>query len=221
MKKQYLIRFLSVLLAFTLACPTAYAAFWTKAASDNETAIFTYLTGAMGLNNAAACGVLANIEVESNFNPRAGGDGGSSYGICQWHASRYTRLKNYCYNRGLDYTTLYGQLCYLNFELENYYPGLLEKLRGVENTAGGAYNAGYYWCYYFEVPRGYASGVSDARGARAMADYWPVYAPAPEPTPTEKAAAFSASNPGMFLRMLSRMTEVLRTIFSLITAKKG
>lgn len=47
--------------------------------------IYDYLTGQMGLNAAAASGILANIEKESAFDPNALGDNGTSFGICQWH----------------------------------------------------------------------------------------------------------------------------------------
>ena len=221
MKKRVFIKILSVFLALLCLFPAVTTVILAKAAAENEATIFTYLTGVIGLNNAAACGVLANIEYESGFDPHAGGDGGTSYGICQWHASRFTALRNYCAARGLDYTTLYGQLCYLNYELENDYPRTLNYLRSVENTAEGAFDAGYYWCYHFEVPAGYASGVSDARGRRAMAVYWPVYATAQDPTPLEKAAAASDKNPAAFLRVFSRMGELIRSVLSILTAKKA
>ena len=38
-----------------------------NASSRNESVIFKYLTEDMGLNIAAACGVLANIQAESSF----------------------------------------------------------------------------------------------------------------------------------------------------------
>ena len=220
MKKHRFIKMVSVVTALVLLCPAALAATRARAASDNETAVFDYLTAQMGLNEAAACGVLANIEIESGFNPHAGGDEGTSYGICQWHASRFTRLRNYCSDRDLDYTTLYGQLCYLNYELENYYPRVLGCLQDVSNTAQGAYEAGYYWCYYFEIPAGYASGVSVSRGNRAMNVYWPVYEPPAELTAAEKAAVVSEKNPAALQRIFTRMADMFRSVLSIIT-KKG
>lgn len=141
---------------------------------ENETLVYNYLTGTMGLNVAAACGVLSNIQAESGFNPNIYGDGGTSYGICQWHNSRFTRLKQYCSSNGYDYTSLSGQLHYLEYELRNYYKAVWNNLISTENSAQGAYNAGYYWCYHFEVPQDYAS-VSISRGNRAKNTYWPKY----------------------------------------------
>lgn len=80
--------------------------------SENTETIYWYLRNNMGLNHAAACGVLANIHLESNFNPLSLGDGGTSYGICQWHNGRFNNLISYCNGNGLDYNTLTGQLSY-------------------------------------------------------------------------------------------------------------
>ena len=50
-----------------------------------------------------------------------------------------------------------------------------EKLQSVSDDADGAYEAGYYWCYYYEVPEGYDDGVSEDRGDTAKYNYWPKY----------------------------------------------
>lgn len=159
----------------TVASPSASAKGPRRASSvtgkSAETAVYQYLTSTMGLNTAAACGVMANIQSESGFNPNALGDGGTSYGICQWHNSRWTRLKNYAPN---DWSTINGQLRYLNYELQNYYPRVLNYLRSVSNDSSGAYSASYYWCYNFEVPANRGT-VSVTRGNLARDKYWPVY----------------------------------------------
>lgn len=142
---------------------------------SNEELIYLFLTQEMNLNCAAACGILANIRAESSFRPTAYNSSGGSYGICQWTGSRKTRLQNYCKDAGLDYTTLTGQLYYLEYELENHYTKTLTYIRGVENSAQGAYDAGYYWCYNFEVPANRESR-SRSRGETARDTYWPKYA---------------------------------------------
>lgn len=220
MKKPFFIRTVSVLLAFLLMLPTAFAAVRAEAAQTNEREIYNYLAGVMGLNNAAACGVLANIEIESGFDPHAVGDGGTSYGICQWHNSRFTALRNYCAANALDYTTLNGQLRFLQYELERDFPKTTKILREAPNTAAGAYEAGYQWCYRFEVPAGYASGVSVSRGNLAKNIYWPVYADAVPQTPLQQAAAEAKNSPA-FRQMLLRIADMIRAVLSLISAKKG
>ena len=161
---------------------------FSVSATSNEEAIYNYLTGSMGLNTAAACGVLANVFCESGFNPNAIGDNGTSYGICQWHDSRWTNLKNYCSNHGYDWTTLIGQLHFLEYELQNNYPSVYNTLKSVTNNAEGAYNAGYKWCYSFEVPANYPS-VSVTRGNLAKNTYWPSYSGATGTTNLYNATA--------------------------------
>jgi hypothetical protein len=120
--------------------------------SENVLVIYRYLTEELELNHAAACGVLANIHLESSFRPICFGDGGTSYGICQWHLGRFSALVNYCRVQGLDYNTLEGQLAYLKAELECSYRNVLSYIRSVPDTAMGAYDAAYYWCVNFELP---------------------------------------------------------------------
>ncbi len=151
--------------------------FSASAANANANTIFEFCIKELKLNTAGACGVLANIEAESNFNPNLYGDGGYSYGICQWNTSRFTNLKNYCNKNGYDWKTLQGQLYFLKYELTNNKSDtgyILDKLKDVANTAQGAYNAGYDWCYYFERPANKAA-KSESRGSKAMNTYWPAY----------------------------------------------
>ena len=44
--------------------------------------------------------------------------------------------------------SVYGQMKYLQYELEENYPAVLEYLRQVEDSPNGAYQAAWYWCYY-------------------------------------------------------------------------
>lgn len=138
----------------------------TKAVS-NEQYCYNFLTSNCGFNRAAACGVLANIKEESNFNPKASGDSSKSYGICQWNSSRKTSLIKFCQRNGLDYTSLYGQLSYLKNELVYDYPEVGKYLVNTANNSQGAYNAGYYFCYNYERPAN-KSSKSQARGRSAQ-----------------------------------------------------
>lgn len=142
---------------------------------SNEQLTYLFAVKVMGYNPAAASGLLANIKAESGFKPNINGDSGTSYGICQWHASRKTRLINWCNNNGLDYTSLAGQLYFLKHELETYYPSVNRYMKGVSNDADGAYDAAYYFCYNFEAPANKAS-KSTSRGNSAKNTYYPKYA---------------------------------------------
>lgn len=143
-------------------------------AEEGEEEIFLYLLKELGLNKAAACGVLANIHYESGFNPHAIGDGGTSYGICQWHAGRYLSLVSFCNKIRIGYGSVEGQLKYMEQELENSYPHVLEYLKKVPETEVGAFDAAYYWCYHFERPA-MILRQSTLRGNAAKNSYWPRY----------------------------------------------
>ena len=148
--------------------PSAYPA---VNITENTLEIYRYLVEEMGLNHAAACGILANIQMESNFNQLAIGDGGTSFGICQWHLSRLSNLMGVCTSLGLDYRTVEGQLVYLEYELNSGYTNVLNYIRSVPNTAQGAYDAAYYWCMHFEMPS-QTEARSVQRGNLAMHEYF-------------------------------------------------
>ncbi len=141
--------------------------------SENTKLIYKYLTKELGMNHAAACGVLANIQLESGFNQFALGDGGTSYGICQWHAERFSRLMSFCNGTGYDYNTLEGQLEYLAEELSGSYLNVYRHLLQVPDTAEGAYDAAYYWCVYFESPSEVLARAAQ-RGNLAKNEYFPL-----------------------------------------------
>ena len=176
MKKTTLIKritlvFLSVVM---VVCCIPFSA---SAASANAKTIYEFCIKELKLNNAGACGVLANIEAESNFNPNLYGDGGDSYGICQWNLSRFDNLISFCNKNGYNWKTLNGQLYFLKYELtynKSDTGYILDKLKNVSNTASGAYTAGYDWCYYFERPANKAA-KSESRGYKAQNTYWPEF----------------------------------------------
>lgn len=140
---------------------------------DNEFTIYRFLLNQVGLPEAAAIGVLANISCESGFNEHVLGDSGTSYGLCGWHLSRWDRLKAFCESNGYDWEELDGQLYYLQYELETYFPDMLARLRSVPNTEDGAYDAAFMWCHDFEIPVGYEFTTSNYRGNIARTTFWP------------------------------------------------
>jgi len=81
-------------------------------AEGNAQVIWNFLKY-KGLSDAAAAGVLGNIQAECSFRLDAVGDGGTSFGLIQWHNSRCDNLKNYCAQHGLDPSSLQGQLEFL------------------------------------------------------------------------------------------------------------
>ena len=185
--KKALTLFLSmlILLAVLIPGPTAQAV-------SKKTQVFQYLTQRLGFNSAASCGILANIEHESEFNPKLvirDRNGLLSGGLCQWNGGRFTNLRNFCNDRGYDYLTIEGQLEYLGYELQkDSFKHIYNYLMQAPNTEEGAYNAAYYWCYYFEIPSNRAAKAID-RGNAAVSKYWPVYCFLPIGTVKLRSAA--------------------------------
>ena len=145
--------------------------YFSSSSYSNEQKCYIFMTREMGLNTAAASGILANIKRESSFNPASGG---SYYGLCQWGGGRLTNLKNYCSANGYSASSLEGQLRFMWHELKNSYPSVYQTLQTVENTSDGAYTAGYKFCYSYEAPANRVSS-SESRGALARDTYFPRY----------------------------------------------
>lgn len=135
--------------------------------------LYSYLKS-QGFNDAAVCGIMANVQRESGFDTTALGDGGTSYGICQWHEGRWESMKSYCSDNNLDPDSIEGQAQYLVHELKNSYPDVYDTLKNVPNTSQGAYDAAYKWTTDFEIPADkYNEGA--VRGSSASSTYWEEY----------------------------------------------
>ena len=75
----------------------------------------------------------------------------------------------------------------MKHELETSYSAVLSYIKGVANTADGAYNAAYRWCLKFEIPAD-TEATSQKRGQIARDTYWPKYNGAATPKPSTTAA---------------------------------
>ena len=165
--------FFSVVIMLAVAVP----AFSAQGASSksNKSQVFSYLTQEIGFNTAAACGVMANMEHESGFDSSKvlyDSNGLLSGGLCMWNGGRFSSLKRFCNKNGYNYLSIYGQLKYLEHELKSdYYDHIYDYLKSVSNNPNGAYNAAYYWCYYFEIPAN-RSYHANKRGGAASSKYW-------------------------------------------------
>lgn len=166
--------FFSVVVMLTLSVLMALSA----SAASQKDSVYSYLTEKLGFNSAAACGIMANIEQESGFNPTRviiDSNGLPSGGLCQWNGSRFRNLKNFCYQKGYNYLSITGQLEYLKYELSKKgFQHIYNYIKNVPNTAQGAYNAAHYWCYYYEIPAK-RSSRSVTRGNSAKNKYWKLY----------------------------------------------
>jgi LysM repeat protein len=116
-----------------------------------------------GLTRAQAAGIAGNLVHESSFRPNAVGDGGTSFGIAQWHNGRGAAMKSWTQDHGYSPTSFKGQLEYLWHELNTSESNALSHLR----NSGSAYDAGMTFCRYFERP----AVISPARGQSAQNYY--------------------------------------------------
>jgi LysM repeat protein len=112
-----------------------------------------------GLTRAQAAGIAGNMLYESGFNPSAVGDGGTSFGVAQWHNGRGSAMKQWTVAQGYSSTSFKGQLEYLWHELNHSESNALSKLR----ASSTPYDAGMAFCRYFERP----AVINPARGQAA------------------------------------------------------
>ena len=141
---------------------------------SNEKKIYLFLTDVAGYSSAAACGILANMKHESGFRPEAVSSSGNYHGLCQWSNTRFQTISNYCEANGYEPYSLEGQLNFLMYDLSSLQAKYGRDLMAIENTAQGAYDAGYYFCYNYERPSNKAE-KSDTRGTLARDTYWTKY----------------------------------------------
>ena len=136
----------------------------TQAMTASEKTVFDFAMDKMDLSPAAACGIIANLQAESYINPSL--HGYSGLGICQWTGTRASRCISFCASKGMSGYSLIGQLSFMYHELQTVYPDVLQRLRAVDNSSSGAYNAAYYFSVGYERP---AAGRSAAayRGSKA------------------------------------------------------
>ena len=80
-----------------------------------------------GWSREAATGLAANIQAESGGDHRSVGDGGSAYGLAQWHPDRQKNFFDQ-YGKRMQDATREEQLAFIDFELR----------KGKEQAAGRA-----------------------------------------------------------------------------------
>ncbi|MBQ1550628.1 MAG: hypothetical protein IIZ67_00870, partial [Bacilli bacterium] len=144
------------------------------AAGETQASIYKILRE-KGYSKAAICAILANMEHESSFRKDALGDyengQPTSYGLCQWHAGRWTKLKNFCSDNGYDVASIEGQLAYMDHELQtDDYKYIYDKLMSVDDTIEGAKEASKYWTIHFEVPKHKEQRAVER--AESIGKYW-------------------------------------------------
>tara|TARA_B100000989_G_C19211222_1_gene331920 strand:+ start:36 stop:515 length:480 start_codon:yes stop_codon:yes gene_type:complete len=102
----------------------------------------------LGYSKANASGIAGNLFVESSYNPTAIGDNGTSFGLAQWHKSRWERLKNWASTNKLNPNTFETQLLYIDWELNNRESKAKEKLLNAKTP----YDSAFVFAKYYERP---------------------------------------------------------------------
>lgn len=115
--------------------------------SENAAWIYNFLTQS-GFSKAATAGILANIQIESSFNPTAGS---SYYGLCQWGGGRASNLVAFCAANGYSSDSVEGQIRFMISEMGG---GLISEMNACEDSANGAAEAGYIFRTKFERSAG-------------------------------------------------------------------
>lgn len=117
----------------------------------NKEMVYSYLRS-KGLSLASACGIMANIQRESSYNPKAKGDSGTSFGLCQWHKSRWNDLKNFCNISEFDINTIEAQIEFMLDEMQEKYKSVYTLVTINGGTVESARNVAYNMCVKYEIP---------------------------------------------------------------------
>ena len=91
--------------------------------------------GALGLSEGGVRGVYENLIRESGRDPNAVGDGGTSYGLAQWHKERKQELLDFAKKNSLDPADPRAQVQFLKQDLDTKYPVLAKRLRDPKITS--------------------------------------------------------------------------------------
>jgi murein DD-endopeptidase MepM/ murein hydrolase activator NlpD len=81
-----------------------------------------------GLSHNGATGVVGNLIQESGLRTGAVGDGGTSFGIAQWHKGRGDALKKFAVSKGMSYLDIELQKMFLLKEMKTY-GSMMKKLK--------------------------------------------------------------------------------------------
>lgn len=132
--------------------------------------IYDYLR-AKGVDQVHAAGIVNNMKYESAFNSGAIGDGGTSGGLFQHHASRFTAMKNYVgedwktnWKKQIDFALTEGEMkSYLGRNFANARDSSMGFTTVFERPANTAQTA----AYRAGTADGYASAMEGKGGEPA------------------------------------------------------
>ena len=105
----------------------------------------------MQIYKAAASGIVGNLFTESNLNPTAPGDHGTSFGLAQWHNARWNNLIDYAKSNNMNHKTMDTQLNFLWHELNTSEKKALYAIQNSQSAKEAARN----FAYKFERMKAY------------------------------------------------------------------
>lgn len=148
--------------------------------SNIEDLVYKYIREKLKYNIAVACGILANIERDSGFNPSAKNSDSGAYGLIQWLGSRQSSLILYTSTYSTSGRNItppaYVQMEFMAYELRTTEKTTADILKDIPDTAQGAYTAALEFCYNYErFSKDKNSEEVVARAALAMNKYWTYY----------------------------------------------
>ena len=132
--------------------------------------IYDYIRS-KGVDHVHAVGIVNNMKYESNFNSGAMGDGDTSGGLFQHHASRFTAMKNYVgegwqtnWKKQIDFALTEGEMkSYLGKNYANATDASREFTLGFERPA----NKESVSAYRSSTAEGYGTAMSGGGGGEA------------------------------------------------------
>ena len=136
--RRTLSMFLALSLLCLLLCPSALA---ITPKPENKPEIYSYLIDNMECSTAVACGIMANIEAVSGYNPEArnpaSGSTINAYGLCQWTTDRYETLRAF----DPEFNTVNAQMRFIHLEFLTKEAAAWSQLKAQPNTITGAYDS--------------------------------------------------------------------------------
>ncbi|MFJ4349469.1 phage tail tip lysozyme [Pseudomonas sp. NPDC089428] len=129
--------------------------------TDMGNMILQFFQG-LGWTREQSAGIVANLSVESGFDPAAVGDNGKAYGIAQWHPDRQANFKAWA-GKDIRQSTLEDQLNFIQYELTEGAEVAAGKLLRAANSSS---DAGSIVSRYYERP-GSGNTPAEREAARA------------------------------------------------------
>lgn len=178
-----------------IAAPGQSARATGQAGGAGATADLMQYFESQGWTHAQASGLVSNFTVESGLRSNAVGDGGSAYGLGQWHPDRQAAFAAWS-GKDIRSSTLLEQAAFANYELTQ---GNEQKAGRALKGANGAYDAGAIISSLYERPADREGNMALRGGlAQQLASLQvmpPRSMPGIEAAPT-LAAAVAAPAPG-------------------------